>query len=1236
MLVQSFYFGTLQSGARRKFIRRWKAALFQQDRFDIFLAHSNSFHATTVALHAAYRSEKARGQASRFVLSTRALARKPLCGRSGSRSSPREASPQLRMTALTSAFLPRPRWAACALLAAMLMACSAPRAPQPILAQRCLLLSATAPATLQIASPGTGTLRITVRQRGISVQASLITSAAIATAVSPVDRYGAMTLLAHSRQPGRYTLRIVSRDSADINGEACVSGDLINDSDGARLAAERAFAAGSTAIQTRHWQSAFDDYLRAARGFDHFDRQRSAEARHAMAQLAYRQLDRNRDSYALAERALADVGPDADAGLRSALLELQATNLVESADVNAQLRRERVLRLLDAAQAWAQRARFGERELARLTILRGFLAYATNNSVAAAGLFAQAAAQCKALRDWECYARAHMNGALIAEETGNNAIALQAYTDALRVLSPVVAPGLAADIWDNLGRLQGYIGLFSLGKQSQLNAIRLYAAIDNCDGVRRALSTLGSILVHVGNVDDAVVYLNRAASHDCAAVLSVASQAGAQAPHSPETLPDANSDTRVDAGAAARPACNDLPDAATLSPDAATAVFRALLAIHYGAMLEGDQEVAQRCLAAARPYAVTPRQQLRLANETGLAFIDSAEPSRARESFRHALNVADHAALAATHENRGLAYLGLAQSSLLAHEPGEARRYSAQALLLASARADVGQVVSALQLLAMSLREAGERQRALQTLRTAANLIEQVPIDDLDAETRATYLATQHGVFEELTDVLVEDALAGTRDDAAGDRSWTAFAVSERGRSRSFQYAISQAMNNDPSSVHEHSAASYQALLHRIAAVAAPGNTGADWDAAVGQLETLSLQRQETHEPFNAKRLVPQLERLGATLIEFATGRNDMFAFVIDGGDIHVVPLGDRKKIGAAATALYERLHDPEGADADVQRAARRLAQLALWPLTRLVSRQRVIFIPDDSLHTVPFAVLPWSQDARSTLVLQHAATSVAPSALYMLQHPDAPAERNAAPRLELIGDPILRADEWRRDCSGAVGAQTQPLASQTRATADRAESVPRLPGSRAEVLAIAEVARAARPSSHIGVHLGCMATPTILRQAAGTGPGLLHIATHGYVDALRPRLSALALTRESATEAESGVFGLLDILDIRTPSGLVVLSACDTSRGRLLPGEGVLGLAQAFLQSAAGSVVASYWRIDDAATVSFMRVFYKYLLTDRLPVATALRRAQLEQASAGRAHDWAAFAVFGWPDSSL
>jgi CHAT domain-containing protein len=165
---------------------------------------------------------------------------------------------------------------------------------------------------------------------------------------------------------------------------------------------------------------------------------------------------------------------------------------------------------------------------------------------------------------------------------------------------------------------------------------------------------------------------------------------------------------------------------------------------------------------------------------------------------------------------------------------------------------------------------------------------------------------------------------------------------------------------------------------------------------------------------------------------------------------------------------------------------------------------------------------------------------------------------------------------------------------------------------------------------------LGCDATPTALRTAATADPDLLHIATHGYVDAYRPRLSALALTRDSPANGGASTIGLLDILNMRIGSRLVVLSACDTSRGRLLPGEGVLGPAQAFLQAGAASVIASYWRIPDEHTASFMESFYRYLLVDRLSAAAALRRTQLDYARDRASFDWAAFTLYGWPDTTL
>jgi CHAT domain-containing protein len=277
--------------------------------------------------------------------------------------------------------------------------------------------------------------------------------------------------------------------------------------------------------------------------------------------------------------------------------------------------------------------------------------------------------------------------------------------------------------------------------------------------------------------------------------------------------------------------------------------------------------------------------------------------------------------------------------------------------------------------------------------------------------------------------------------------------------------------------------------------------------------------------------------------------------------------------------------------------------------------------------------VLPWAPEANQQLVLQHAEVTVIPSALFLMRVPPGASTHSEMPRLALIGDPVFRVSDWRRQCTDTDPDRKH--AGPVSRSLGWTESLPRLPGSRVEVAGIARLARESRPASRIETLVGCAAVPTALRKAADSGVDLLHIATHARIDAQRPRLSALALTPESPADTAS-TFGLLDILGLKLNSKLVVLSACETSRGRLLPGEGVLGPAQAFLQAGSAAVLASYWRVDDEITATFMQRFYRYLIVERLSASAALRKTQLESAASGRTYEWAAFSLYGWPDSSI
>jgi CHAT domain-containing protein len=74
----------------------------------------------------------------------------------------------------------------------------------------------------------------------------------------------------------------------------------------------------------------------------------------------------------------------------------------------------------------------------------------------------------------------------------------------------------------------------------------------------------------------------------------------------------------------------------------------------------------------------------------------------------------------------------------------------------------------------------------------------------------------------------------------------------------------------------------------------------------------------------------------------------------------------------------------------------------------------------------------------------------------------------------------------------------------------------------------------------------------------------------------------------------------------------LVVLSACETGLGEQTAGEGLLGLQRAFHLAGVPTVVASLWKVDDAATQVLMSEFYRNLWERKLGSLEALRAAQL------------------------
>ena len=236
---------------------------------------------------------------------------------------------------------------------------------------------------------------------------------------------------------------------------------------------------------------------------------------------------------------------------------------------------------------------------------------------------------------------------------------------------PELDPKLSADIWNNLGRLQGVVGLFSASERSR----RGHAAkLGDCLGVRRSLRTSGNLRVHAGNLADAESDLGRAASYTCPACSPPL--------RSQQTNPRRSGDG-VESGTARRARRGSDQLGAALRPAAGPGtahhgikivVFNSVLSLGNAAMMTGDSAQVWRCLDAAAAYAIDSRSQIRLANARGAAYLERKDPADARAAFKSALLIADKAGLPATYEHRGPAQIGLVNALLLSGKTPKACR----------------------------------------------------------------------------------------------------------------------------------------------------------------------------------------------------------------------------------------------------------------------------------------------------------------------------------------------------------------------------------------------------------------------------------------------------------------------------------------------------------------------------------------------------------------------------------
>ncbi len=142
----------------------------------------------------------------------------------------------------------------------------------------------------------------------------------------------------------------------------------------------------------------------------------------------------------------------------------------------------------------------------------------------------------------------------------------------------------------------------------------------------------------------------------------------------------------------------------------------------------------------------------------------------------------------------------------------------------------------------------------------------------------------------------------------------------------------------------------------------------------------------------------------------------------------------------------------------------------------------------------------------------------------------------------------------------------------------------------------------------------------------------VFHYAGHSAHDAADPLRSSILL---DGNDGGPNSVTAVDIVGRKMlENSVVILSSCDSSVGNSKDGIGMRGLTSAFLISGAGSVVGSLWPVESNATAQLMVNFHKAFAAEHLPVAQALRKAQLDfiESFPKKAHPyyWSGFEVTG------
>jgi len=410
-------------------------------------------------------------------------------------------------------------------------------------------------------------------------------------------------------------------------------------------------------------------------------------------------------------------------------------------------------------------------------------------------------------------------------------------------------------------------------------------------------------------------------------------------------------------------------------------------------------------------------------------------------------------------------------------------------------------------------------------------------------------------------------------------------------------------------------------------------------------------------------------------LVEYALQNEDSYLFAASKSAVSLFKLPSRGTVDKLATDLRAQLipsklqrrivgidvaeanrglgiasSAPEDA-APFVAASNALYKVVLEPAAGMIGDKRLMVVADGALNYVPFEVLLKTPDSGDFASLGYLVKTneiiYAPSASVVGAIKQQRAKTNSRALL-VIADPVFNSNDARAKKGTApstTDAEVRGLGIQS-AVADVTGSTPapaagatmeglplaRLNGTRVEAEQISKLAKAS--GGQADVWLDLEANEDNLGARDISKYRIIHVATHGLLNAERPQFTGVVLSLVG-NKTHDGFLRTDEVFNLKLGSPLVMLSACETGLGKEKRGEGVMGLTRAFMYAGAPTVGVSLWSVADKSTADLMTDFYQRLLSTSASSTSsgALRGAQLAMI-AGKKYSapfyWAPFVLVG------